>query len=476
MTLSLPSWTPEIVRRRSHLFLVLGLGLVLLLLTLHSFHGAKAPSHAEVLEHARRAMGERTVPEPMPGCPGFILGKNVSFTRRGPRILISTGAYNNVVDGVSKTLNRLVGDLQRRDFQVIVVAPTAAQPALLHEGILYPAFSVSLPFRPEYRVALGLDKCSRQLFEAFDPDIVHVASPDYLGAKVQAWANSLNKPVACSYHTRFNSYLPYYIGSGNFLTPVDSAVWAWMRSFYNLCHHTYPPTPSVAQELQEHKITSEMRLWPRGIDLALFNPGRRKKSIREAWGVGDDTLVVLTVSRLVWEKNLQEIIDTITLLEEHGEPFKAVVVGDGPARAAMETKLPHAIFTGFLGGTNLSEAFASADIFFFPSLTETWGAVTLEAMASGLPVIVADAPGSKELVESGVTGYLVTPGRPMRWANAITELLHNEALRTRLGENCISKVANSNSFTWKRATNMLISHYRDLLDTNRRYKNLFEVE
>lgn len=465
----------ELVRRRGPLLAALLLFGLILAITHHTHQSAAARARREALARTLSGMGERSVPQPQPGCPGFVVGRNVSWTRRGPRILMSSGAYNGVVDGVTKTLNRLVGDLQKRDFQVIVVAPIAEVPALEHTGILYPAPSIQVPFRPEYRLALGLDDCSRQLFEAYDPDIVHIATPDLLGAKVQAWAIEHNKPIVCSYHTRFNSYLPYYIGSGNFLSPVDSAVWAWMRNFYNRCHHTYPPTPSVAQELADHHITSELRLWPRGIDLALFNRERRSQALRHSWGVTDDTLVVLTVCRLVWEKNLQDVIDTLALLEQHGEPFRAVVVGDGPARTAMAAKLPNVVFTGFLGGTNLSQAFASADLFFFPSLTETWGAVTLEAMASGLPVIVADAPGSKELVENGVTGYLVPPGRPVRYANAITEVIHNPHLRQRLGNNAITRVSNSNSFTWDRATNMLLNHYRDIMDPNRRYADLFNV-
>jgi glycosyltransferase involved in cell wall biosynthesis len=389
---------------------------------------------------------------------------------------MSSGAYNNVIDGVSKTLNRLVGDLQARDYQVVVIAPVADEPAMMHNGLLYPAPSVSVPFRPEYRLALGLDRCTREFFEAYRPDIVHIATPDYLGQQVQTWAAEQRLPVVCSYHTRFNSYLPYYVGSGNLLTPVDTAVWAWMRFFYNKCDHVYPPTPSVSQELRAHRVTSELRIWPRGIDLAMFNVGRRSPALRTSWGAAsDDILVILTVCRLVWEKNLQEIIDAIRLLEKNGEAFRTVVVGDGPAREAMEAQLPNAVFTGFLGGTNLSTAFASADLFFFPSLTETWGAVTLEAMASGLPVIVADAPGSKELVANGKSGFLIKPGRPQRWANAITRLMHDPALRKELGHRALAQVSETEGFTWKRATDMLLGHYADLLTTNKRYAELFEV-
>ncbi|EDQ85919.1 uncharacterized protein MONBRDRAFT_11530 [Monosiga brevicollis MX1] len=414
-----------------------------------------------------------TVPDPLPECPQLIPGYNVSKTRTGPKVLMSSGAYNNVVDGVSKTLNRLVADLQARNFQVVIIAPVGEKPAMPHYGLLYPAPSVTVPFRPEYRLALGLDRCTREFFEAYDPDIVHVASPDYLGQQVQMWANEQGLPVVCSYHTRFNSYLPYYLGS--FVAPVDSAVWAWMRYFYNRCHHTYPPTPSVSQELRRHGVTSELRIWPRGIDLTLFNPNRRSEALRTAWGADSNTVVLLTVCRLVWEKNLREIIETIKLLSNQGEHFLAVVVGEGPARARMQEELPNVVFSGFLGGVNLSTAFASADLFFFPSLTETWGAVTLEAMASGLPVIVADAPGSKELVTNDHTGFLITPGRPQRWANAVVRLLHSPDLRARLAANALQKVSQTQSYTWERATNMVLSHYSDLLSTTKRYQDLFEV-
>lgn len=410
-----------------------------------------------------------------PDCPQFKLGINVSYARKGPKILMSSGAYNNIVDGVSKTLNKLVGDLQQRDFQVIILAPTGEIPAMEHQGLLYPAPSVSVPFRPEYRFALGLDTCTRQLFEAFNPDIVHVATPDYLGHQVQRWAIEHDVPVVCSYHTRFNSYLPYYLGNNQLLSPVDSALWAWMRLFYGKCEHTYPPTPSVAEELEDHGVQTELRLWPRGIDLTLFNTERRSLSLRAQWGASDRTTVVLTVCRLVWEKNLQEIIDSLKLMQAHNENFVAVVVGDGPARPAMQEELPRAVFPGFLNGKNLSMAFASADIFFFPSLTETWGAVTLEAMASGLPVVVADAPGSKELVVDGKTGYVIESGKPHRWANAITELIYKPELRQRLGRNAVEAVRGSGTLTWRHATDMLVGHYKDLLDPHRRYAELFSV-
>eukprot|EP00730_Choanoeca_flexa_P011275 TRINITY_DN24273_c0_g1_i1.p1 TRINITY_DN24273_c0_g1~~TRINITY_DN24273_c0_g1_i1.p1 ORF type:complete len:539 (+),score=97.84 TRINITY_DN24273_c0_g1_i1:52-1617(+) len=462
-------------RRPMHFWFALVAGCSIMTL-LYYHHGVVVQERHRQREtfNRRSAAQHHTVPSPLPECPQLIIGKNASMTATGPKVLLSTGAYNNVVDGVSKSLNRLVSDLLARNFQVVIIGPTAETPAMEHFGLLYPAPSVAVPFRPEYRLALGLDRCTRDFFEAFNPDLVHIATPDYLGQQVQTWAVEQKRPIVCSYHTRFNSYLPYYLGSG-MLDPVDSAVWAWMRFFYNRCHHVYPPTPSVSDELRSHRITSELRIWPRGIDLGLFNVQRRDADLRRAWGADDDTVVLLTVCRLVWEKNLQEIIDTIKILLKQGESFKAVVVGEGPARASMQAQLPEAIFTGFRGGTNLSMAFASADLFFFPSLTETWGAVTLEAMASGLPVIVADAPGSKELVQNGETGFLVKPGRPQRWANAITRLLHDDELRKGLGARALSKVAKTQGFTWERATNMIVGHYSDLLNANVRYKELFEV-
>ena len=410
-----------------------------------------------------------------PDCRQFIIGLNVSYTRKGPRVLISTGAYNNVVDGVSRSLNRLVADLQQRDFQVIVMAPTTDVPAMEHQGLLYPAASVQLPLRPEYRLAFGLDSCSRQLLESFRPDIVHIASPDLLGREVQNWGIEHHVPVVCSYHTRFNAYLPYYLGFNHFYTTVDSALWAWMRTFYGRCDHTYPPTPSVAEELRDHGVQTDLRIWPRGIDLGMFNTEQRSEKLRASWGATSRTTVVLTVTRLVWEKNLQEVIDAINLMQEHNEDFLAVVVGDGPARESMQAQLPQAVFTGFLGGRNLSMAFASAEIFFFPSLTETWGAVTLEAMASGLPVVVADAPGSKELVQDGITGYLIEAGKPHRWANAITELIYKPELRARIANNAVEAVKRSGTLTWRHATDMLVGHYKDLLDPKKKYAELFSV-
>eukprot|EP00049_Salpingoeca_infusionum_P019327 m.361392 g.361392 ORF g.361392 m.361392 type:complete len:489 (+) comp19575_c0_seq1:195-1661(+) len=410
------------------------------------------------------------IPTPKEGCPDFVFGRNVSAARKGPKVFLSTGAYSNIVDGVSKSLNHLVADLQARDFQVIVLGPVLEVPAMEHNGLLYPAPSLSLPGRPEYAVATGLDSCTEHILEQFQPDIVQVATPDVLGYQVQRWAISHNVPVACSYHTRFNSYLRYYLGDGTLLGPVDYSLWKWFGIFYGGCTHTYPPTHSVSEEMIAHGVTgTEYLIWPRGIDLSLFNPNKRSNELRAQWIGKDrrkDTLVLLTVCRLVWEKNLQSVINTITELNKRNEDFVAVIVGDGPAKPALQEQLAeygNVVLLGFLDGEDLSAAFASSDLFFFPSLTETWGAVTLEAMASGLPAIVANAPGSRELVQNGKSGFLIDADKPHRWANAIAELIHSPPLLATLRQTTLDRVSHSGELTWKHATDMIVEHYQELL-------------
>eukprot|EP00039_Didymoeca_costata_P027802 m.19220 g.19220 ORF g.19220 m.19220 type:complete len:533 (+) comp6513_c0_seq1:219-1817(+) len=400
-------------------------------------------------------------------CPKIQHGINSSFElyheRKGPKIVISSGAYSNVVDGVSRTLNRLVSDLQSRGYRVLVLAPVVDPPAMPHHGMLLPVPSFSLPFRAEYSFARGIDSCTREVLQGHDPDFVHIATPDYLGMQVQKWAQEHTLPIGCSYHTRFNSYLPYYF-EGAVLHTVNSALWQWLQYFYDGCDHVYPPTRRIGKEITDHGVTSEMRIWPRGIDLSSFNPNYRSEEQRKEWGVKPGEVVVLLASRMVWEKNVRVYIDTMNYLLEKKVPVRPVVVGAGPALASIRTEMPEAYFMGHLGGSNLSTAFASSDIFFFPSLTETWGNVALEAMASGTTVVLAKGPGGTELVRHNDTGYLVDVTDPEDPVRAIKELVENRQLRHRLAITALQVIRSEQAYSWSHVTDILEQHYVDLME------------
>ena len=227
-------------------------------------------------------------------------------------------------------------------------------------------------------------------------------------------AHRRDLPVIASVHTRFETY-PRYYGMA-FLEPVLLAA---LRRFYRRCDAIFAPSDSMAQLLRDQRMNYDVGIWSRGIDREIFNPGRRDMAWRRSLGISDDVPAIGFVGRLVMEKGLDVFSDTIDRLVRRQVRHKVLVVGDGPAREWFERRLPEAVFAGFQAGADLGRAVASADMLFNPSVTETFGNVTLEAMAAGLPVVAAAATGSQSLVADGVTGRLVRPGACDRFCEAL---------------------------------------------------------
>ena len=370
------------------------------------------------------------------------------------RIALFTGAYNHIADGVSLTLNRLVDYLGREGAQVRVYAPTVSRPALAHSGTLVPVTSIAAPGRPDSRVSLGLSTQARKNLTDFRPQLFHIATPDFLGLSALRLARRSGIEVVASYHTHFASYLDYYR-----LGALESPVWGYLRWFYNQCSQVYVPTPSMLEVLRQHGITSDLRLWPRGVESDLFNPARRSVKWRHERGIGDDDVVVAFVSRLVAEKGLGVLRQVIEELTARGIRHKALVVGDGPERQSLAAALPAAIFEGHLTSESLATAYASSDVFLFPSETETFGNVTLEAMSSGLPAVVADATGSNALVSDGVTGFLAEPRNAGAFREKVELLIHDATLRSRMSN---SARAAAERYDWNHVLGMIKSYYGEL--------------
>lgn len=376
--------------------------------------------------------------------------------QRAPqRIALFAGAYNHIADGVSLTLNRLVASLEEKGAEVRVFAPTNGEPVIDHAGTMVPVPSVPIPGRSEYRFSLGMSPAIRQELDAFDPTLYHIATPDLLGRQALKWAQSSGTPVVSSYHTHFSSYLKYY-----HLDLLETPVWRYLRSFYNECRQVYVPTNAIAEVLRNQGITSELRLWPRGVDTNQFSPTHRSRSWRQTHGFADDDVVVVFVSRLVKEKGLDVYASVIEKLEHRGIPHRSLVVGDGPAREELEARPSNTTFTGFLEGDALATAYASSDVFLFPSDTETFGNVTLEAMASGLPTVGADAAGSRDLVDDGVTGRLCEPGNVESFVASTRELVQNAALRQRMSSAAHER---AQKFTWKKVLDQMAQYYDEVL-------------
>lgn len=340
-----------------------------------------------------------------------------------PRVALFSGNYNYTRDGANRALNRLVDYLERQGVAVRVYSPTGDQPAFKHAGDLVSVPSFSLPRRKEYRFATGLPAHVRDDIAAFRPNIFHLSAPDYLGYKALQLAKSWRIPVVASVHTRFETYLQYY-GLGW----LEKYATRYMRSFYNQCEQIYPPTESMAQVLRAERMCGDIRIWGRGIDGNMFHPSRRDEAWRAGLGFAPEDVVIAFVGRLVLEKGLDVFGDTIDLLKARGVAHKVLVVGDGPERAAFQNRLPDAVFTGFLSDEPLARAYASSDIFFNPSKTETFGNVTLEAMAAGTPPICARATGSISLVKHGASGFLAD-GSVEEYAGYLSYLAGNAHMR-----------------------------------------------
>lgn len=367
------------------------------------------------------------------------------------RIALFTGNYNYVRDGANQALNRLVAYLERQGVAVRIYSPTIDTPAFPPTGKLIPIPSVPIPGRSEYRLGLGLPRDARKDIRAFDPHIVHIASPDIIGHRAVTWARRNGKPAVASVHTRFETYFRYYR-----MAWVQVGAEALLRRLYRRCVEIYAPSESMAAVLTDQRMSRHVAIWSRGIDRELFDPGRRDMGWRRSLGIGDDEVVVLFVGRLVLEKGLDVFSDTLKLLDERGIKHRALFVGEGPARAWIEERAPQGIFLGFQGGTDLARAYASSDVMFNPSSTETFGNVTLEAMASGLPVVAARATGSLSLVAEGINGMLTSPDDVEESADALAVYILEPELRRMAGE---AGIRAAQRYDWERINGQLLSRY-----------------
>lgn len=378
------------------------------------------------------------------------------------RVALISGNHNSVVDGVALTSNRQVAYLLEQQVSVRVYAPTSRQPALAHAGDLVAV--PSIPFAPPYRLALGLPRSIREDLHRFQPTVVHLTTPDLLGVAAMRWARRRGIPVVTTYHTHFASYLAHY-GVG----ALEPIVWALQRRFYRRCQEVYVATESMVDALRSRGVQARYVVQPLGVDLAVFSPEHRSEECRTAWGAAPDEVVILFVGRLVWEKGLQMFMRVIQRLQAREVPHRVVIVGEGPAGAALRKGLPGAHFTGRLTGMPLANAFASADLFFFPSASETFGCVTVEAMASGLPCVVADATGSRDLVRHEVDGFVCPADQDDAFEQAITTLIRDHAMRARMGRTARLR---AEAFGWQESHARLLEHLRRVSSATHHRQNI----
>jgi glycosyltransferase involved in cell wall biosynthesis len=284
---------------------------------------------------------------------------------------------------------------------------------------------VAFPLYRDYRVSLPWGHGLARLLDQDPPDLIHVVSPTPLAVWAQGYGAKRGIPVVASFHTDFVSYFRYYG-----VRPLEGFGWNMLRRFYNRCRATYAPSHSTVRQLQRRGIQG-VHLWSRGIDLQRFHPSQRDPALRSAAGAEGDMPLLLFAGRLVREKDLADLVHIHRQIKC---PHRLVLVGDGPMRAELEAALPDAHFAGHQTGEVLARWFASGDVFVFPSTTETFGNVVLEAFASGLPAVVANRGGPPDLVDIGVTGLIAYPNDPADFARCVDELLADPERRRAMGQ------------------------------------------
>ncbi len=377
------------------------------------------------------------------------------------RIALFSGNYNYTRDGANQALNRLAEYLLRHGARLRVYSPKVKEPDFPAIGDLVNVPNVRMPVkgRGEYRLPLGLNAKAKADLEAFKPDIVHVSSPDPTGHAALKWARARDLPVLASVHTRFETYPRYYN-----MAFLEQPLIAMLRRFYNRCDALVAPSPSMIEELGEQGMGDDIGLWTRGVDRDVFDPSRRDMEWRRSLGLADDDVAIAFLGRLVMEKGLDVFADAIIELRKRQAPHKVLVIGDGPAREWFEKALPGGIFAGFQTGRDLGRALASADVFLNPSTTETFGNVTLEAMASGLPVVAARATGSASLVEDGVSGHLVEPSDTAAFAGVLAPYCTDDALRRAHGS---AGGTRARDYSWDAINSVVADTYVRLVEERR---------
>ena len=349
--------------------------------------------------------------------------------KRSIRAALVTETYFPQVNGVSRTLDHLVRHCSEQGDRIQLLLPSYAQ-----NGQQLPSRvekrewrSFALPFYQEVVLPMVTVSMIERALGAFCPDLVHIATEGPLGWATLRAAKRLKIPVVSSYHTNFPQYLQTY--NASFLEPL---CWKYLRWLHNNTLATFCPSVS-ARELIEEQGFKNVDIWSRGVDNHRFHPGKRDSQMRNSIGVGPDDILISYAGRLANEKNLEMLFDAWRELADYDNSH-LLLIGDGPLRQKLEAKnAPRVIFAGYRYGEELAGMYASSDLFVFPSLSETFGNVVLEAMASGLPVIAYDVQGPKDIVRDRSTGALVSEITANALAAGMREVLKNSDLRRTMG-------------------------------------------
>jgi glycosyltransferase involved in cell wall biosynthesis len=346
-------------------------------------------------------------------------------SRPSLRVAVVTETWPPEVNGVAVTLAKLVQGLGHRNHDVQLIRPrqpkfdTGIKDSNLEEVLMR---GMPIPSYPELKLGLPSKKTLVKTWTLRRPDVVHIATEGPLGWSALQAAKVLKLPVTSDFRTNFQSYSKHY-GIGWLRKPIV----AYLRKFHNATACTMVPTKELKKTLSENGFLN-LKVVSRGVDTSLFNMSKRDPDLRKTWGATDQSQVMISVGRMAPEKNLEQVLKTFEALKLLGTDLKLVMVGDGPLREQFQLKYPEIIFPGMLVQSELAKYYASADLFVFPSQTETFGNVTLEALASGIPVLAFDCAAARDWVQTGVNGWLVPENDPDGFARKAVEIFNTKNL------------------------------------------------
>lgn len=372
------------------------------------------------------------------------------------RIAIFSDTYAPEVNGVARTLKRYTDYLEKRGIEYRLFVPESSTPV---PSVPQVQRFTSIPFLlySECRLAIPNPREIKQALDEFKPTLIHIATPFNLGLFGVHYGKKHGIPMIASYHTNFDDYLEYY-----HLTFLKKWIWKYMYWFHRSFEKVYVPSESTKEKLVSNNIHHEIEVWGRGVNHQLYSPAKRSNVFfREQFQIKEKN-ILLYVGRIAPEKDIRIVLETFYSLPERiKKETHLVIVGDGPLfRMLSEQHQSNITWTGFLEGEQLAQVYASSDLFLFPSPTETFGNVVLEALSSGLPVIGANAGGIQHLVTDGVNGYLCEPKNVQAFVSCTTQLLDNHLLRLRFSCEAIDF---AKTMSWDEIFEQLIASFSSVV-------------
>lgn len=357
-------------------------------------------------------------------------------------------------DGVTSVLLKMSEAAKNEGHKNIIVTGYVEDRSLSPvEVIEVPA--VTFPLYKDYKLPLPGQKGFAAKLDEFKPDIIHVHSPDPIAWAALKYAKGKKIPIIATYHTDFIKYLPYY-----HLSLLKPLVWAMFRRLYNQMDLITTPSSVIAEDLTAHGIKKVLAL-PWGTNLEIFNPKAHSEEWRKEILKDGKQFIVFSASRITWEKDLKTLAGAYNLLKEKNDDFEMVIAGDGPALNDLKKLMPGTIFLGHLDLKELARSYASSDVFLFPSATETFGNVTLEAMASGAVPVVANSGGSKALVKNKFNGLICEPYSANDFYLKTLELLSSPEELKAIRENGLTF---SKDYSWDEVFKKVFAIYKNLIN------------